>query len=197
MLQIGITGGIGAGKSLITRIFNILGVPVYNADERAKWLMSNNQELKQKIIELFGPESYQDDQLNRKYIANKVFPDPQLLQQLNQAVHPAVGKNYRDWVLQKEKENHDYVLKEAALMFETSSYQKLDFTVLVHADENTRMKRVLARDPHRDKKQVKEIMQKQLPEKDKLSLADYVIDNNPNIMVLPQVLTLNERFKKI
>lgn len=182
---------------MITRIFNILGVPVYNADERAKWLMSNNQELKQKIIELFGPESYQDDQLNRKYIANKVFPDPQLLQQLNQAVHPAVGKNYRDWVLQKEKENHDYVLKEAALMFETSSYQKLDFTVLVHADENTRMKRVLARDPHRDKKQVKEIMQKQLPEKDKLSLADYVIDNNPNIMVLPQVLTLNERFKKI
>lgn len=193
MLQIGITGGIGAGKSLVARIFGILSAPVYNADERAKWLMSHEKELQQKIIDAFGTESYEKGSLNRQYLAEKVFPNPALLKQLNSIVHPAVGSDYKKWISSREKEGYSYTIKEAALIFETGSYQQLDYIILVHASEKTRLKRVLSRDPQRDKNQVREIMKKQMPEDQKLKKADFVIENEGKKMVIPQVLEIDKK----
>lgn len=193
MLQIGITGGIGAGKSLVARIFHVLAIPVYNADERAKWLMNNDKQLQKQIIELFGEESYQQGNLNRPYLAKKVFPNPELLKQLNSIVHPAVGSDYKNWISSREQEGYLYTIKEAALMFENGSYQQLDYTILVHASEETRLKRVLSRDRQRDENQVREIMKNQMPEEQKLKKADFVIENDGKKMVIPQVLEIDKK----
>jgi dephospho-CoA kinase len=194
MLQIGITGGIGAGKSLVASVFNLLEVPVYNADERAKWLMNSDPNLKKAIVQLFGKDSYKNNQLNRSYLAEKVFPHADQLKKLNETVHPAVGKDYRRWVEIQIQNSSSYCMKEAALMFETASYRQLDYTLLIHANEEIRMKRVMNRDPDRSKKQINAIMQKQMPEKNKLMLADYIIDNNGDKMLLPQILKLHDVF---
>lgn len=195
MLQVGITGGIGAGKSLVARIFNVLGIPVYNADERAKWLMSHDQALKEKIVNLFGSESYQNDNLNKSYLAQKVFPNPDLLEQLNATVHPAVGKDYQEWITRHEESDFPYTLKEAALMFETGSYQQLDFTILVHASQEIRLRRVLLRDTHRSKEQVLEIMKKQMPEEQKVKKANFIIENDYCNPLIPQVLKIDHLLK--
>lgn len=197
MLQVGITGGIGAGKSLVAKIFMILGIPAYNADDRAKWLMNHNPNLQSKIIDLFGEDSYQGGNLNRKYLAEQVFPNPELLKKLNAIVHPAVEEDYHRWVSFQKQKGCNYTLKEAALLFETGSYKKLDYTILVHASEKTRIKRVLNRDPHRNHTQVKEIMQKQLPEEQKLKKADFIINNEPDQMVIQQVLEINNTLIKL
>jgi len=196
MLQIGVTGGIGAGKSLVARVFNLLGVPVYNADDRAKWLMNSEEKLKRSIVQLFGKDSYKNNQLNRSYLAEKVFPHADLLKKLNAIVHPAVGIDYRHWIELQAQKKHFYCIKEAALMFETASYHRLDYTLLIHAKEEIRMQRVLNRDPHRSSQQIEAIMLKQMPEKEKLKLADYIIDNNGDKMLLPQIWELHHVFSQ-
>ncbi len=192
-LQIGITGGIGSGKSLVSKIFRQLGVPVYDADHHAKALMTTDGILISQIKKEFGDLSYHPDgRLNREWLAAKVFPNEQELEKLNRLVHPRVAVDYERWV--GEQTEAPYVLKEAALLYETGSYRSLDKIIVVSAPEALRQERVLKRDPHRTAGQFREIVGKQLPEAEKVSRADYVIVNDGATPVIPQVLKLHEEF---
>jgi dephospho-CoA kinase len=194
-LQIGITGGIGSGKSLVCKIFGHLGVPVYDADSHAKELMTTDGILISGIKKEFSDLSYHaDGSLNRVYLANNVFHDPEKLARLNQLVHPRVGADYEKWV--RQNEGRAYVIKEAALLFEAASHQTLDEIIVVSAPEALRIKRVLARDAHRTVEQIKAIVEKQMPEDEKLKRADHVIVNDETELIVPQVLKLHTAFSK-
>ena len=192
-LEIGITGGIGSGKSLVCKIFQQLGTPVYDADSHAKKLMTTDGILISQIKKEFGDLAYNPDgSLNNVYLANHVFHDPQKLAMLNSLVHPSVAEDYKKWVASKT--NFPYVLKEAALLFEAGSHQTLDSIIVVQAPESLRIRRVLDRDPHRTVEQIKGIVEKQMPEDEKLKRADYIIVNDETELVIPQVLKLHEQF---
>jgi dephospho-CoA kinase len=192
-LQIGITGGIGSGKSLVCKIFHNLGVPVYDADSHAKGLMTTDGILVSEIKKEFGELSYNvDGSLNRAYLSDTVFNNTEQLKILNKLVHPRVGANYRQWV--EENRNHPYVLKEAALLFESGADQSLDKVIVVYAGEELRKRRVLKRDAHRTIDQVLAIMENQMPEEEKIKRADYKIRNDESMLVVPQVLELHQRF---
>jgi dephospho-CoA kinase len=193
-LQIGITGGIGSGKSLICKIFEHLGVPVYDADSHAKALMTTDGILVSQIKKEFGDLSYHPDRtLNRTWLADQVFSDEKQLEKLNGLVHPRVAVHYGKWV--DGHRDKPYVLKEAALLFESGAYRLLDKIVAVSAPEHVRQQRVLKRDAHRTVEQFKEIVEKQLPEAEKLKRADYIVVNDDVTLVIPQVLKLNDLFR--
>ena len=195
-MKIGITGGIGAGKSLVCTIFSILNVPVYDADSRAKVLMKEDPDLRLEIIDLFGEEAYNEHGLNRGYIANKTFHSTEVLNRLNLLVHPRVGADFKTWCKDHEADNK-YIIKEAALLFESGSYKSLDAVVLVTAPEELRIARVLKRDSYRKKEEVLAIISKQLPEEEKKDLADYIITNDLQSLLLPEVLKLHKSFLKM
>ncbi len=190
-LQIGITGGIGSGKSTVCRIFRVLGVPVYDADSRAKFLMATDGILTSQIKKEFGVLSYRDDEVDREFLAQAVFQDKKKLELLNSLIHPRVAQDYERWVGEQKS---DYVLKEAALLFEAKSYLTLDKIIVVHAPEELRINRVLQRDPHRTRPQVSDIMKNQLQDEEKLKLADFNIVNDESRLVTPQVLDLHRLF---
>jgi dephospho-CoA kinase len=191
-LQIGITGGIGSGKSLVCKIFQCLGVPVYDADSRAKALMTTDGILISQIKKEFGNLSYHTDgTLNRKHISEAAFGDPGKLKTLDALVHPRVAENYSAWV---GEQSHPYVIKEAALLFEAGSYKTLDKIIVVSAPESLRIKRVIARDPQRSEQMVKDIISSQMPESEKTSRADFVVVNDESELVIPQVLRLHQIF---
>lgn len=197
MLKIGITGGIGSGKSIISRLFYALGVPIYDADSRARWLMENDAGLRQQLCTTFGPDTYDSaGRLNRPVLAGTVFRNPALLAQLNGLVHPHVGTDFEHWATGKQRAGNPYVLKEAALLFEAGSYKQLDRIITVFAPLGVRQARVLLRDPHRSAADVQAIMAKQLDENKKIQQADYVITNNDVQPVLPQVLALHAAFSR-
>ncbi len=194
-LQLGITGGIGSGKTLVTKIFACLGIAVYDADSHAKELMTTDGILVSQIKKEFGDLSYlSDGALNRKHLSAVVFNNQERLDQLNALVHPRVAIHYRQWV---EQHQHDvYVLKEAALLFESGSYKSLDEIIVVHAPQEIRIKRVVSRDG-RTEEQVKEIIQKQMPEEEKLKRADAVILNDESTLIIPQVLAIHQRLRSM
>jgi dephospho-CoA kinase len=195
MLRIGITGGIGSGKSIVSRLFHALGVPIYDADSRARWVMENDPELRQQLIAAFGPDTYdQAGQLNRQVLAGSVFRNPELLARLNALVHPHVGTDFERWAALQQQAGHAYVLKEAALLFEAGSYKQLDRIITVFAPLLVRQARVLRRDPHRSASDVQAIMAKQLSEEEKVQRADYVLINDDVQPLLPQVLALHTAF---
>ena len=192
-LLIGITGGIGSGKTTVAKVFKTLGVPVYYADDRAKQLMVQDQALVSDIKALFGEESYDPEaHLNRAYLTQRVFSDARELEKLNALVHPAVGRDFDNWVANHD--NYPYLLKEAALIFETGSHKLLYKVVAVTAPVEERVKRVLLRDIHRSRQQVLAIMKQQLSESERKSRADFIIDNSGEVMVIPQVIALNHKF---
>lgn len=192
-LQIGITGGIGSGKSLVCKIFNALGTPTYDADSRAKMVMTTDGILVEAIKKEFGVLSYDaKGVLNRQHLANTVFNQPDKLKRLNELVHPRVALDYEHWV--SSQTNVKYVLKEAALLFESGSYQSLDKILVVTAPETLRVQRVLIRDPHRSAEQTKEIIRNQMEEEEKMKRADYVIVNDETTLLIPQVLNLHLQF---
>jgi dephospho-CoA kinase len=192
-LQIGVTGGIGSGKSLVCRIFEKLGAPVYDADSHAKELMTTDGILISGIKKEFGDLSYHPDgSLNRVYLANHVFNDQQKLDALNSLVHPRVRVDYTQWV--EKHKGYAYVLKEAALLFEAGANNGLDKVIVVTAPESIRIERVLKRDAHRTVEQIRAIVEKQMPEDEKLKRGDFVIVNDESRMVIPQVLKLHEQF---
>ncbi len=192
-LQIGITGGIGSGKSLVCRIFQCLGIPVYDADSHAKELMTTDGILVSEIKKEFGVLSYNaDGSLNRAYLASTVFNDEDRLRTLNKLVHPRVGLNYQDWVAQRK--NQPYILKEAALLFESGSNESLDKVIVVYAGEALRIQRVVKRDPYRNEDQIRAIIKNQMPEEEKLKRADFVIRNDETALLIPQVLKLHQHF---
>ena len=191
-LLVGITGGIGAGKSLIARIFHTLGVPVYDADSRAKCMMTHDKNLIAEIKNHFGEEAYlADGLLNRAYLSEKVFNNEARLQQLNALVHPKVGEDFEQWASQQAK---PYVLKEAALLIEAGSYKTLNYLITVNAPEKVRLSRVLLRDTHRSEEDVEAIMKKQLSDTERAEKADFVIVNDGSSLVVPKVLQLHKRF---
>jgi dephospho-CoA kinase len=192
-LQIGVTGGIGSGKSLVCKIFQCMGIPVYDADSHAKELMTTDGILVSDIKKEFGVLSYnRDGSLNRAYLSSTVFNNPERLKALNMLVHPRVGENYRQWLYQNK--TYPYVLKEAALLFESGSYELLDKIIVVHADEDTRVKRVLKRDRHRTEDQVAAIIRNQMPEEEKLNRADFIVRNDETMLLIPQIVALHQRF---
>jgi dephospho-CoA kinase len=195
MLRIGITGGIGSGKSIASRLFHALGVPAYDADTRARWVMENDDALRSELRGAFGPDTYDAaGRLNRPVLAGTVFNNPALLAQLNALVHPHVGTDFERWAVAQQQAGHAYVLKEAALLFEAGSYKQLDRIITVFAPLAVRTARVLRRDPQRTSTDVAAIMAKQLSEEEKMQRADYVLVNDDVQPLLPQVLALHQQF---
>ena len=189
MLKIGLTGGIGSGKTTVAKVFELLGIPVYYADDAAKRLMNEDEVLQQKIISAFGEAAYADGKLNRQHISSLVFNNKEKLELLNCLVHPATIADAAVWF---SKQKSPYVIKEAALLFESGTAAGLDFVIGVSASETIRMKRVMDRDGV-TAAEVKKRMQNQMEESIKMRLCDFVIHNNEQKMVTPQVLKLHEQ----
>jgi dephospho-CoA kinase len=192
-MKVGLTGGIGSGKSTIAKIFAILGVPVYDADAAAKNLMQNNPDLKNSLLRHFGKSTYENGSLNRKYLASIVFSNQEKLILLNSLVHPYSIADSEDWAKQQEA---PYVIKEAALLFETEAYLHVDYTIGVSAPKELRISRVMQRDQLTREAVLKRI-EKQMDEEHKLQRCDFVIKNNEAELIIPQVLHLHRQLTSI
>ncbi|MGV8878845.1 MAG: dephospho-CoA kinase [Sphingobacteriaceae bacterium] len=192
MLKIGLTGGIGSGKTTVSHLFEVLKVPVFYADDEGKKVMVNDNLLKEAIQENFGADAYfTDGTLNRKYIAEIVFNNEIRLNHLNSLVHPAVFRAFNEWA--NSFKNVPYLLKETALLFESGSYKMCDYTILVTAPLEIRIARVMQRD-RVSREQVEKRSDKQLTEAQKRPLADFVIRNGESDLLIPQVMALHQRF---
>ncbi len=192
MLRIGITGGIGSGKSTVAQIFDVLGIPVYSSDNAAKRLMDEDEELKNNIIRSFGEESYTNGRLNRKYLAAHAFSDLNKIELLNSLVHPATIKDATAWM---EKQTAPYIIKEAALIFESGSDQFLDAVIGVKSPLSLRIERTMKRN-NVTAAEVEARIKLQMDEEEKMDLCDYIVVNDEQQMLIPQVLLLHERFLK-
>jgi dephospho-CoA kinase len=192
MLKIGLTGNMGSGKTTVSKIFEVLGIPVFYADDAAKKAMVTDPILISEIKDAFGKESYfEDGALNRKHIAAIVFNNDAELAKLNSLVHPATFRAFDAWVA--DMKHAPYVLKEAALLFESDSYKMCDYTVMVQAPLESRIKRVMQRDGL-TREEIESRNAHQFPEEKKTELADYVIKNDDTKLVIPQVLELHRVF---
>ncbi len=193
VLRIGITGGIGSGKSTVARIFEVLGIPVYYADDAAKRIMNEDEELKEQIMAHFGRESYANGQLNRSYLASVVFNNQEKLALLNSLVHPATIRDGERWTL---RQSSPYTIKEAALLFESGSAASLHYVIGVSAPTPLRILRAMKRD-NISREEVQARMRQQIDESIKMRLCDYVIINDEQQPLLPQVLQLHEQLLKL
>ena len=194
MLSIGITGGIGSGKSTVCRLFEILGVPVFYADTEAKRLQNEDVTVRDAIISLLGKEVYSGEELNRKLVAEKVFADKNLLAELNSIVHPATIAAFEKWkLLHTDK---PFCLKEAAILFETGIAKSLDKIIVVTAPEELRIQRIISRE-NSSREQVIARMKNQLSEEEKIKLADFVIVNDEVQAIIPQVMKVHEALMKM
>lgn len=183
MKIVGLTGGIGSGKTTVAKAFAQLGVPVYIADEEAKKLMHRSKIIKRKLINLFGEEAYIDGKLNKTFIANIIFNQANYLQEMNAIVHPKVAKHFQNWV---KKQNTPYVIKEVAILFENGSYKQCDYIITVTATLEDRISRLLKRDQTTISK-IKAIMNNQWQDKERIKLSNFVITNNVLDSTLAQV----------
>lgn len=198
MLKVGITGGIGSGKTTVSKLFEAMGVPVYNADIEAKKIMASNPDVKKQIKALLGHEAYHSNgKPNRPYIASKIFGNKDLLTAMNHIVHPAVHKDTEAWANHYLKEgNTAYILKEAALLVENGSYKSLDKLIVVTCPEAERILRVMKRDKLTEDEVIKKI-ENQLPESEKVKVADYIIINDGQHALIPQVWSIHRSLSKI
>jgi dephospho-CoA kinase len=193
MLRVGLTGGIGSGKSTVAAIFEVLGIPVSSADHEAKRVMNEDPGLRQQIIGHFGPESYggAGGTLNRSWLAAQVFTDPEKLEKLNSFVHPATIREGEKW-MKAMASRAPYAIREAALIFETRAAGHLDFIIGIHAPAALRIHRAMQRD-HHTREEVLQRMRNQINEEIKMKLCDAVIVNDGQQAILPQVLALHEK----
>lgn len=187
MLKVGITGGIGAGKSLVCRVFKTLGIPVFDADHTAKQLMESDEKLVARISQLFGKEIYTAGRLNREQLASRVFSQPYLLQQLNELVHPATIAYGKQWM---DSQRTPYAIKEAAIFFESGSYKEMDVMIGVAAPVDLRIQRAISR-PGMTHEKVQERIASQMDAEEKMSKCDYVINNDGIAAIIPQVTALH------
>ena len=195
MLKIGITGNMGSGKTTVSKIFEVLGIPVFYADDAAKEVMVTDEILISEIKSAFGDVSYfGDGSLNRKHIADIVFNNAGQLKKLNALVHPATFRAFDAWL--KNKVNVPYVLKEAALLFESDSYKMCDYSIMVQAPLELRIKRVMQRDKL-TRQEIEGRNAKQFSEEKKSALANYIIKNDDQQLVIPQVLELHQLFSSL
>jgi dephospho-CoA kinase len=193
MLKIGITGGIGSGKSTVAKLFIVLGIPVYNADEAGKRLMNENKIVKAQIKNLFGEAAYTNEILNRKYLADIVFNNAEKLAQLNAIVHPATLMDADDWMNSRQTA---YAVKEAAIMFESGAHEHLDYVIGVAAPAPLRIQRAMQRDGATRDEIIKR-MGRQINETIKLRLCDFIIYNDEQELVIPQVLQLHNKLLEL
>jgi len=194
-MVVGLTGGIGSGKTTVAKMFHKLGVPIYIADIEAKKLMYSSVKLKQALIAVFGEKIYTDEgELNRSYLSKLVFKNPKQLQKLNNIVHPAVGKHFIDWV--SNHKDHTYIIKEAAILFESGSYTSCDKIIMVTAPLEERFKRVMKRD-NTTKEAVQNRMNNQWNDEKKIELSDYIVNNIDLEDTEKQVLEIHQQILKL
>lgn len=189
MLYIGLTGGIGSGKTTVAEIFEVLGIPVYYADDAAKYIMNSDDELRVAIKKHFGDAAYINNELNRSYLASIVFNDKYKLDLLNSMVHPVTIRDSENWM---QKQTSPYAIKEAALLFESTATENLDYIIGVYAPKHLRIKRAMDRDGI-SAEEVQKRMDRQIDEEIKMRLCDFVIINDEQQLVVPQVLKLHEK----
>lgn len=192
MIIVGLTGGIGSGKTTVAKEFEALGVPVYIADVEAKKLIKRSKIIKRKLIQLFGESTYVNGVLNKPFVADKIFNDAKLLEQMNAIIHPRVARHFNKWVL---KQSSPYVIKEVAILFETGGDQFCDYIIAVTAPKELRIKRVLKRDKT-TKKKVNAIINNQWNDEDKTERSHYVINNLDLASTKLQVLDIHEEILK-
>jgi len=192
MVNIGLTGGIGSGKTLISKVFKLVRVPIYYSDMEAK-LLYYQPEVKSQVIDLLGHNAYIGNTINKQYISNLIFNDKDLLQKINAIFHPQVRLHYAKWV---KNQTSNIVIQETALLFESKLQDKFDKTILVTAPEEVRLQRAMQRD-NATESQIKDRMENQLPDEQKITLADYVIINDGMSKVLPQVISLYRELQSV
>lgn len=193
MIRVGITGGIGSGKTLVCKIFEKLGTPVFYADQEAKNIINQDPDVRKALKLHFGPEIYDHNGIKKTKLADVIFQNDEALTTINSIVHPAVRKAFDVW---SEQQNAPYVIEEAAILFESGAHTILDQTVLVYAPRELRIRRAMKRDGT-SREHIEQRMKNQGPDEDKLHRADFVIYNDDSRMVIPQVLELHERFKTL
>lgn len=192
MLKVGVTGGIGAGKSIVCQVFQTLGIPVFNADDAAKGLLENDENIRNRVTELLGEKAYLNNKPDRKYIAYKVFNNEELLTGLNAIIHPATIAYGNTWM---EQQDAAYIIKEAAIFFESGTDKGMDKMIGVSAPNELRIQRVMQR-PGMTREEVQSRMQKQMLQSEKMKLCDYVIQNDDIQAIIPQVLSIHSKLLK-
>lgn len=192
MKVVGLTGGIGSGKTTVAGFFKELNIPVYIADEAGKRLMNTSSEIRQEIIDLFGDKAYQDNLPDRKFIASKVFNDKGLLSQLNKIIHPAVERDFKDWL---KDQSSEYVIYEAAILFETGGYKKCDFNILVTAPRKLKIERLQKRDKS-SVEEIKDRMNHQWDDEKKSQMSDFLINNRELAQTKLQVEHIHHQILK-
>jgi len=192
MKVVGLTGGIGSGKTTVSNMFKDLGVPVYIADLEAKKLMISTKSIKHKLIDLFGPKAFEDNELNRDYIAAKIFNDKVYLEKMNAIIHPKVATHFKQWL---QKQSSKYVIKEAAIIFEYNMQSQYDNIITVIANEEERIKRILKRD-NTSKEKILSIMKNQISDQEKVKMSDFVIINDQLDHTKKQVLKIHNTILK-
>jgi len=193
MIVVGLTGGIGSGKTTVAKLFATYGVPIYIADEEAKLLMNRSKVIRRKLTELFGKRAYLKSGLNRNHLAKKIFNDKTLLDQMNAIVHPKVASHFKRWL---RRQNTSYVIKEAAIIFEHNNQSKYDYIITVVADKKERINRVLSR-PNMTKNRVLSIMNNQLSDAEKVKKSDFVILNNSLSETKQQVHEIHKKLTEL
>ena len=192
MIKVGITGGIGSGKSTACKVFKTLGIPVFEADNIARQLINSNTEIRNQLIQVFGKAVYlQDQTINRKYLSGIVFNDSSLLARLNGIVHPVVRNEFEVWC---RKQNSNYILHEAAILFESGFYKIMDKSITVVTKEEERIQRVMKRDGITIEL-VKQRIKNQWTDEQRMGLADYIINNNDDELIIPQIIEIDKKLK--
>jgi dephospho-CoA kinase len=192
-LKVGLTGGIGSGKSTVAKIFEVLGIPVYYADEAARRVMNEDEEVRKQIIQYFGASAYKNNQLDRAYIAGQVFNNKQKLELMNSLVHPATIRDSENWM---QQQTTPYAIKEAAIIFESGTQDQYDYIIGVTAPVSLRVLRAMKRDGS-TREQVLARMEKQIQDVIKMRLCDFVVNNDEQQAVIPQVIDLHERLLEL
>jgi len=192
MIVLGVTGGIGCGKSTVSKIFESLGCVVFNSDLEAREIL-NSQAIRKDLLDMFGPELLSGGEIDRKRIASKVFNDAEMLSKLNYLIHPAVAAKFSEF---KQKNQNAIIIKEAAILFETGTYRQNDKNLLVVAPKHARMQRVMARDGISEL-EFERRLANQWPDEKKIPLADFVIDNEGEKFLIPQVMSVYQELKTI
>ncbi len=192
MIKVGLTGGIGSGKTLVSEIFLRLGIPVFNADKEAKIILNQDTDVVNQIKSTFG-NVYNGNEINKEKIASIIFTDQDALKKINSIVHPKVHEYFHTWIAKQY--DSKYVIEEAAILFESNAYKDMDITINVHADELIRINRVLKRDKTTIEA-IKSRIKNQLSDDDRIKIADYTIFNNEEKMLLPQVIEIHNKILK-
>ncbi|WP_165024690.1 dephospho-CoA kinase [Dysgonomonas sp. ZJ279] len=192
MIKVGITGGIGSGKSIVTEIFSLCGIPVYIADVESKKLTATSPNIREKLIELFGNDLYDGTTLNKTLLASHIFTDKNKLEAVNHIIHPEVERNFREWVINNKK--YPIVAKEAAILFESGLQGLVDKVIMVYTPLETRIQRTMDRD-HVSREKVLERIQNQMPDEKKMKLSDFIVVNDGTQSLIEQVLEIIKQLK--